>query len=179
MFPATTYQERRLQLIEAVGDGIIFLMGNEESPMNYTDNVYRFRQDSSFLYYIGLDSPGLAAIIDTEDGRTILFGDDFTLDDIIWMGPQQPLAERAERTGIDRIKGKNNLANHLKAASIQKKKVHFLPPYRHKNMIRMAEMLEISHNQLISRASEKLIKAVVTQRSIKSEEEILQMENCL
>ena len=176
MFSALTYKERRAQLIEAVGDGIIFLMGNEESPMNYTDNVYRFRQDSSFLYYIGLDSPGLAAIIDTEDGRTILFGDDFTLDHIIWMGPQAPLAERAERVGVERVKGKNNLSNHLKAASIQKKKIHFLPPYRHDNIMRMAEMLEVNHALLGSRASEKLITAVVAQRSIKSNEEIRQLE---
>ena len=94
MFSADVYIERRKRLRTDVQTGVILFLGNEESPMNYTDNQYPFRQDSSFLYFFGLDCPGLAAVIDIDQGTECMFGDDLTVNDIIWAGPQ-PALERS------------------------------------------------------------------------------------
>ena len=96
MIKAKTYIERRKVLKERVGKGLILLFGNDESSMNYTDNTYRYRQDSTFLYYFGIQHPGLTGVIDIENDREIIFGDDYTIDDIVWMGPQPSIAERAQ-----------------------------------------------------------------------------------
>ena len=88
MFQQKTYLERRKVLKEKVGKGLILLFGNDESPMNYANNTYHFRQDSTLLYYFGIQHPGLIAVIDIENNREIIFGDDYTIDDIVWMEPQ-------------------------------------------------------------------------------------------
>lgn len=54
--------------------------------MNYADNTYHFRQDSTFLYFFGSDYAGLSALIDIDEDREIIFGDELTIDDIVWMG---------------------------------------------------------------------------------------------
>ncbi|MGI9244076.1 MAG: aminopeptidase P N-terminal domain-containing protein, partial [Verrucomicrobiales bacterium] len=101
MFSTSTYQSRRRALREALpNSGQILLLGNLESPRNFAHNTYPFRQDSSFLYFFGLDQPGLAAIIDTDSGAEILFGDDPGRDDLVWTGPQPPFAETAAAVGI-------------------------------------------------------------------------------
>ena len=88
MFASTIYQHRRRTLASRLGSGIVLFPGNEDSPMNYPDNCYHFRQDGSFLYYFGIDFPGITALIDIDENREILFGDNYTIDDIVWMGPQ-------------------------------------------------------------------------------------------
>ena len=93
MFANSVYIERRKRLKDDLGSGIILLVGNSESPMNYAGNSYPFRQDSSFLYFLGLDKPGLAALIDVDEGAEIVFGDDLTIDEIVWTGPQPSLHE--------------------------------------------------------------------------------------
>src|SRR3990170_4048541 len=100
MFSAETYIERRKRLQADMKSGLILLLGNKESPMNYPDNPYPFRQDSSFLYFFGLDFPGLAAVIDADEGTECIFGDDPTVDDIIWTGPQPSLQEKCRGIGI-------------------------------------------------------------------------------
>src|SRR4030042_4836196 len=100
MFEEKVYIERRKRLREQVGSGIILFLGNEESPMNYADNPYPFRQDSCFLYFFGLDFPSLAAVIDIDENKEILFGNDLTFDDIIWRGPQALLKKKCEKAGI-------------------------------------------------------------------------------
>src|ERR1700759_373846 len=100
MFDKNVYQARRKRLKEQLGKGIIVLLGNEDSSMNYKDNVYHFRQDSSFLYFIGMDKPGLAAVIDVDDDKETVYGRDLTLDEIVWTGPQPSLAEQAAPAGI-------------------------------------------------------------------------------
>lgn len=102
MFNRETYIRRRQKLKQNISDGIILLLGNVDSPMNYTDNPYYFRQDSSFLYFFGLDFQKLAGVIDTGSGEEIIFGDDVSIEDIIWMGPQIALKEKAEKVGIIR-----------------------------------------------------------------------------
>ena len=104
MFSKSTYIERRNILKRTLDSGILFFPGNGESPMNYADNTYHFRQDSTFLYYWGIDDPGFAAVIDLDSGEEIIFGDDFTVDDVIWMGPQEKVAEKAEKVGVKNTK---------------------------------------------------------------------------
>ena len=93
MFPQKTYVERRKVLKEKVGKGLILFFGNEESPMNYTDNAYHFRQDSSFLYYFGIDRPDLTAVIDIDNDREIVFGVEYTVEDMVVRGPQPTIAD--------------------------------------------------------------------------------------
>ncbi len=165
--------------MQRVERGLIFLLGNELSPMNYQDNTFPFRQDSNFLYYIGLDNPHLAAILDTETGETILFGDELSLDDIIWMGAQPALKEQALNVGIGEVQPFDLLLELLSAARKQNRAIHFLPPYRAENKINLAYWLHLPMLELTSSASVPLIQAIVVQRSVKTSEEIAEMDKAL
>jgi len=88
MFETSVYKNRRARLKEKVKSGLVLILGNGEAPANYTDNTYKFRQDSSFLYFFGLNQPGFAGVIDIDSGDEYIFGNDVDMDDIIWMGPQ-------------------------------------------------------------------------------------------
>ncbi|MHC4310137.1 MAG: aminopeptidase P family protein [Planctomycetota bacterium] len=179
MFAEKVYIERRKRLSEQVGTGIILLLGNEESPMNYPDNQYSFRQDSCFLYFFGLDYPGLAAVIDVDEAKECVFGEDLTVDDIIWMGPQPPLRERCKKAGISETATLDKLPAVLNRTVDQDRKIHYLPPYRPENVLEIQQMLGIAPSEIPSRVSESLIKAVVAQRSIKTEDEIAEIEAAL
>jgi len=176
MFPADIYVERRKRLGEQVQDGVVLLLGNNESPMNYPDNQYPFRQDSSFLYFFGLDSPGLAAVIDVDEGREYVFGNDLTVDDIVWTGPLPTVAERCRQIGIDETAPLDHLQTLLSKAAAQGRRIHFLPQYRADNILEIRQLLGIPPAAIAAGASETLIKAVVAQRSFKSPEEIEQIE---
>ena len=102
MFSANTYIARRAELRRRIGNGLILIPGNTFSPNNYPNNAYYFRQDSTFLYYFGLNLPTLMAVIDAESGEEMLFGDDCSIDDIIWMGPQPSMVERGSWVGVER-----------------------------------------------------------------------------
>jgi len=179
MFPAEVYIERRKRLRTDVQSGVILFLGNEESPMNYTDNQYPFRQDSSFLYFFGLDCPGLAAVIDVDQGTEYMFGDDLTVNDIIWMGPQPALNEKCRKTGISETAGLDKLPDILNKAAKQGREIHFLPQYRPENVLKIQQLLGIHPSAMPTRVSEPLIRAVVAQRSIKSKQEIAQIEVAL
>lgn len=179
MFKSDTYIERRKQLKEQIGSGIILFQGNEDSPMNYPDNPYSFRQDSSFLYFFELDFPGLAAVIDIDQGTECIFGNDLTVDDIIWMGPESALKEKCEKVGVSQSAPSEKLAETLKEALREGREIHFLPQYRADNLLKIEKLLHIPSDENHLRVSEKLIKAVVAQRSIKSEEEIRQIETAI
>ena len=176
MFPAEVYIERRRRLVEQINSGLILFMGNNESPMNYPDNIYPFRQDGSFLYYFGLDDPSLAAVIDVDDGSVCLFGDDLTVDDIVWTGPLPTVSDRARVVGIDRTAPLGQLHDLQHAATVAGRAVRFLPQYRGDNVLAIQRMLEICPSEIASRTSETLTRAVVAQRSIKSPEEIAEIE---
>ncbi len=173
MFQAQVYIARRSQLKKAVGKGLILFMGNNESPINYRDNTYNFRQDSNFLYYFGISQPGLAAVIDAESGEEILFGDEFSIDDIIWVGQQQSLGEKARQAGIYRRQDFSTLASFIQK---NKNRIHILPLYRHDNLIMLAEFLSKTPAEIREMASTTFIDAIIAQRSYKSAEEIEQME---
>ncbi|MBW8040579.1 MAG: aminopeptidase P family protein [Planctomycetes bacterium] len=179
MFAQKVYIERRKRLREQIGTGIILLLGNEESPMNYPDNQYPFRQDSCFLYFFGLDYPGLAAVIDVDQDKECVFGDDLTVDDIIWTGPQPSLKEKCQKVGISETATLDRLQSILKKAVEQRRRVHFLPQYRAENTLKIERLLAIHSTAIKDGVSEALIKAVVTQRSIKTEDEIAEIEAAL
>ena len=88
MFDKSVYVNRRKQLIDKMSGGLVLILGNEEAPANYPSNTYKFRQDSSFLYFFGLNMPGFAGLMDADSGEVCLYGNDVDMDDIIWMGPQ-------------------------------------------------------------------------------------------
>ena len=162
MFQAATYQNRRAQLQSSVNSGLLLFMGNGESPMNYTDNVYHFRQDSNFLYFFGIDRPDLAAIIDIDENKTIVFGNDLSLDHIVWMGPQPTIAEEAEKCGVSQTAAYNDLAAYLSKALASGRTIHYLPPYRAANKIKMSNWLKQPIEAIEQGASVDFIKASST-----------------
>lgn len=179
MIPYNHYPMRRAALRELPGSGLLLFLGNDESPMNYADNTYHFRQDSSFLYFFGMDFPGLAAIIDLDEGQEILFGNDLTVEDIVWMGTQPTLAERAEKYGIRQVRPYPALADYIARAKAMGRKVHFLPPYRPENKIKIMNLLEIRPEDQAGSASVELIKAVVNLRNHKTAEEVAEIEKAV
>ena len=179
MFKKETYTERRRILKGKVGKGMILLFGNDESPMNYTDNTYHFRQDSTFLYYFGIQQPGLAAVIDVDNDVEIVFGDEYTVEDFVWRGPQQTIAEQADNCGVPNVQPAKNLGKVLGAAQLKKQVIHFLPLYRPENKIRLYELLGIVPKDVANSFSVDLVKAIVSQREIKTEEEIIQIHQAV
>jgi Xaa-Pro aminopeptidase len=179
MFNKQTYIQRRKTLAEKVGSGLILLLGNDESPMNYADNGYHFRQDSTFLYYSGIDFPALAAVIDVENDRRIIFGNDYTIDDIVWMGPQPTIADYALKAGITESKPVAELAKLLAESLSKGREVHFLPPYRAENKLKLEGLLGLHPAEIAQKSSLLLIRAVVSQREIKTAEEIREIERAV
>jgi Xaa-Pro aminopeptidase len=179
MFDKSTYQSRRQRLKTQVGHGLILLLGNEESSMNYKDNFYHFRQDSSFLYFFGLDRAGLVGIIDIDNDRDILFGNELTLDEIIWMGPQPSLAEQAGAVGLSVVEPLAGIGSFLISAGSNSQPIHYLPPYRPENSLKLSAWLGVSPAALKREFSVSLVKAIVAQRSIKSSEEIGEIEKAV
>jgi len=179
MFTKESYINRRNGLKKSIKSGILLFLGNDESPMNYADNTFHFRQDSTFLYFFGMDYAGLAAVIDLDENREILFGNDLTVEDIVWMGTQPTLMERAANFGITQIKPYSQLTTYLQEAGKKGRTIHFLPPYRPENMIKLSEMLGINPLSTKGKASTDLVKAVVNLRNYKSAEEIAEIEKAV
>jgi len=179
MFSSNTYIQRRKTLAEKIGSGLILFLGNNESPMNYADNCYHFRQDSTFLYYFGINFPGLSALINVDTGKEIIFGDDFTIDHIVWMGPQPTIAERASLCGVKNVLPTSELSKIIVEAQKRNMEIHFLPPYRAEHKIELQNLLGLQPNDVASQSSLKLIRAVVSQREIKSAEEIAEIERAV
>ncbi len=172
MFNRNIYIERRNRLREKMGSGVILIPGNTESPMNYTDNTYHFRQDSTFLYLFGLDTPGFFGIIDANEGIDTLFGDDISIEDIIWMGTKPSVKDLASSVGVDCTAPFNQLFETIKKAG----NLHYLLPYRAENKLLLTELLGINSTGLAGNASEKLVKCLVDLRSLKDKFEIEEIE---
>lgn len=172
MFETSVYKNRRLHLKEKMSGGVVLILGNGEAPANYKDNTYKFRQDSSFLYFFGLNLPGFAGVLDIDSGEEYIFGNDVDMDDIIWMGPQPSVKDMAARVGVSSTAPYTKLAEYLKAVIAQGRRIHFLPPYRFRNMLLIEDMLGIHHSLVKEYASLELIKAVVALRSVKEACEI-------
>lgn len=177
MFSKETYVSRRAELKKLVKTGVVILFGNNESPANYPSNgYYPFRQDSSFLYYFGLNRDGLAGVIDIDEDRETLVGDDIDIEDIVWYGSVDSVKDMAESTGVCHTAPFAALADICGEAMRQNRKVHFLPPYRFDTKILIHDLLGIHPSKQKDAASTELIMAVVKMRSTKEEQEIEEIE---
>ena len=176
LFCQQTYIKRRETLRKRIGSGLILLMGNNDSPMNYPSNVYKFRQDSCFLYYFGQHREGLVGVIDADEGKEYLIGNDIDIEDIVWFGQVDSVADLAAQCGVAHSAPMGQLAQLVEKAKGQGRKIHFLPPYRHDIQIQLMDLLGIHPSQQRQQASVELIKAVVDQRAVKTEEEIAEIE---
>lgn len=170
IFSTATYADRRKRLKKIMGSGVLLFLGNEESSSNFKDNWYPFRQDSCFLYFFGLNMPGLAAIIDIDNDLEIIFGDDLTTVESIWQGTHTPLSDLAEAVGVEKVMSKTDIAQFL--TSLKDQSIHFLPPYRPENTQKLASWITKPLDEIPSLVSVDFIKAIVSLRSIKSKEEI-------
>ena len=174
MFAKETYVQRRAALKKAGGSGILLFLGNDEQGLNYEDNTFRYRQDSSFLYYFGLNFAGLNAVIDIDEDREIIFGDELTIDYIVWMGTQPTLHEKAAAVGITETLPAAQLMTYLHHAIQQGRTIHYLPPYRPEHKLKLMDWLGLppAHQE----GSVPFIRAVVQQRNHKTDEEIAEIE---
>lgn len=179
MFEAAIYTQRRDRLRALLGEGVVLFLGNASSPMNYAGNEYPFRQDSSFLYFWGLDAPGLDATIDLDAGHAVVYGPDPTLDDLVWTGPAPGLADRVAAAGADEGRAPAALAEVVRAARAAGRTVHVLPPYRARHRERLAELFETTPAATEALVSQPLIEAVVALRAPKSTDEVAEMEKAL
>ncbi len=176
MFDKNVYIKRRNELKKLLKNGLLLFIGNSLSPMNYPANPYKFRQDSSFLYFFGIDEPNLIAVINIDDDEEIIFGNELTIDDVIWMGELPTLKEKADSAGVSKVLPLKDLKSYINK---HKDKVHYLPPYRAETIITISELLDLPISSVKKNASEDLIKAVVKLREKKSPEEIEEIEKAV
>lgn len=177
MYSKETYVSRRTELKKLVKSGVIILFGNNNSPANYPNNGYHpFRQDSSFLYYFGQNRDGLVGVIDVDNDIETLIGDDISIDDIVWYGSVDSVHDMAEQVGVKNSAPMKSLKTICNDAMRQKRRIHFLPPYRADIKIQIFDLLGIHPNQQKESASIDLIKAIVEMRSVKTDEEIEELE---
>ncbi|MBQ5380422.1 MAG: aminopeptidase P family protein [Paraprevotella sp.] len=176
LFNKETYTNRRLRLKSQVKEGIIVLFGNNESPVNYPNNSYKFRQDSSFLYFYGQHREGLVGVIDIDNDKEYLIGNDIDIEDIIWCGSVDSVADMASQCGVANSAPMGFLTELIQDAQNKGRKIHFLPPYRHDQMIQIMDLTGIHPYQQREKASLELIMAVVNQRAVKTPEEIAEIE---
>ena len=177
MFAKEVYAGRRTQLRKHVESGVIILFGNNESPCNYPNNgYYPFRQDSSFLYYFGQRRDGLVGVIDVDNGTETLIGDDIDIEDIVWYGSVDSVKDLASQVGVEHSAPMKQLQVICNEALRQKRKIHFLPPYRYDTKIQIMDLLGIHPNQQKESASVELIMAVIKMRQCKTDIEIAEIE---
>jgi Xaa-Pro dipeptidase len=173
------YRQRRNKIREEIGGGIILWMGHTLQSRNYADNPYPFRQNSHFLYYTGISKPDLAMLSLPEFDHDILFSRTASMDDIVWSGPEPSPAELAREAGIERVEDIDRLEEYLAKAQSQRKEIHYLPPYQHSSLFRLAKLLDTEPGTVSTNASQILIEKVARQRSIKSDVEIAEIEDAL
>ncbi|MDP4210803.1 MAG: aminopeptidase P family protein [Bacteroidota bacterium] len=176
MLHSNIFAERRLKLRSQITDGLILFLGNTDVPYNYSSNTYQFRQDSTFSYFFGLNEPNLTGIIDVENNTEYLFGDDIDMEDIIWMGYQPSLKDKASETGISHTFPSKDILRTIKQAQTSGRTIHFLPPYRSESILQLQGLLGIAAEKLTEKASSPLTKAVIKLRSVKDSWEIFEIE---
>ncbi len=176
MFTTQSFVERRLALRQKISSGLVLIPGNTLVPNSYPNNAYYFRQDATFRYLFGLDVPSLFAVIDIESGEDMLFGDDFTVDDIVWMGPQPTVSELGATVGVGSTHPMSELGECIAKAIRLGRKVHYLPPYRSEVKLQLSDLLGIAPAMLHSYKSVDLMFAIAEMREVKSAEEIASMQ---
>ena len=179
MFTPDMYRARRARLKKDLGSGLLLFLGNDEVGVTYMANTYPFRQDSTFLYFWGVDQPGLAALIDIDQDAETLFGDDQTMADVVWSGPLPTLAERGAPAGITAYAPAKALADRVGAAIREGRRVHFLAPYRAEHSEKLASLLGLQAHVARDYRSEPFHAAVIAQRSHKTPEEIADLDHAV
>ena len=176
MFDKKVYAARRAKLRQSLKGGLVFFPGNPEVPCNYAGNTYPFRQDSNFLYFFGLQKPDMYGVIDLDADKDYLYADDLTMDDIIWMGHLPSVSDMAATVGVQDTAPVGELRDLLHKAALSRRRVHFVAPYNMQIAQKMSEWLSIPAAKLKDSQSVELIKAISDQRSIKSKEELAEIE---
>ena len=179
MFSKDIYIERRNILKTNLKSGLVILPGNQESPRNYKGNDYNFEQDSCFLYYFGMNVPNLIGVIDVDNNQEYIFGTDFTLDDIVWMGEQKLLKSFAEDVGVKNFVEMTEFKKFATKALEENRELLFLPQYRAETVMQLSKAFELNPFEFEINVSEKLIRAVVEQRNTKSALEIEEIEKAV
>jgi Xaa-Pro aminopeptidase len=179
MFNKEVYIQRRNKLRNEVKSGVALFLGNVDCAFNYPANQYHFRQDSHFLYFFGLQNPGFAGVIDFDNDKDYIFGNDFDIDDIIWMGVQPKVKDLAAKAGIENTAPYDELLTFIEEVKKEGRKIHYLPPYRGETVIELTRLLGIPNADVKGSASVELIKGVVKLKEIKSEEEIAEIEKAI
>jgi Xaa-Pro aminopeptidase len=179
MFDTATYIDRRRKLAAGMDSGLALFLGNDEAPLNYRDNHYHFRQDSTYLYFWGLTEANLAATIDFDSGEEVLYGYEPTLDDIVWTGPLPTLGERGERIGVSDCRNIDRLKTDVQAALSAGRTVHLLPTYRGDTTLKLAALLDVDPAKLADEVSEPLVRAIIALRAAKEPQEVLEMEKAV
>lgn len=159
--------------------GVGLFMGNVEAPINYPGNAYHFRQDSDFIYYFGIDLPGLVGFMDFDSGKDYIFGNDLEVEDIIWMGKQPSIASLAAQSGIMDTYSLSKLPEMTALALKKGRKIHFLPPYRGETKLQIGSLLNMDPLQIRDLASIDLIKAIISMRSVKEPVEVTEIEKAV
>ena len=176
LFSKETYVARRQALSRLVGSGLVLLFGNNDSPANYPSNAYKFRQDSTFLYFFGQHRDGLVGVIDVDQHTETLVGNEIDIDDIVWFGSVKSVSAMAEECGVGATAPMSSLADMVQKALKAGRQVHFLPPYRYDTQIQIMDLTGIHPSKQREAASMLLIQAVIKLRSTKSAEEIAEIE---
>lgn len=176
MFTKEIYEQRRNSLRKRIKSGVIILTGNSEASRNYPDNYDHFRQDSTFLYYFGINAPNLVGVIDIDAATDCIYGNDYTIEDIIWMGDQPLVRQLAEKVGVNSTYSLRELDNVVGMAIRKGRKIHFLPPYRAATNLQLSALLGIKTPVIKNYVSQELVRAVVADREIKSSEEIAELD---
>jgi len=179
MFTKEVYKNRRNKLKEKLKSGIAFFPGNVEISFNYPDNPYHFRQDSTFLYFFGIDQPNLAALINFETGEEIIFGTDFEIDDIIWMGAQPKIADLAAQVGVGKTLPLSEVSKTFTKLLAKNTAIHYLPVYHAETAVWLSELTGKSVKEIKEESSEELVKAVIQLAEIKDEHEIAEIERAV
>lgn len=179
MFSKETYSQRRNQLKNSLGKGLVLFLGNEESSINFADNWYHFRQDSTFLYYVGISRSGLCATINCETGEETLYGNDASMDEIVWTGNQPTVGELAEKSGLPQSAAAHQLSDDLSKFLQSGGQIHLLPPYRPEHTQKIQALTGWNPEQVRQNVSMELIHAVAQQRNIKTDEEVAEIEKAV
>ena len=179
MFSSQTYIQRRNELKKIMNGGILFIPGAVDTPMNYGGNTYKFRQDSTFLYYFGIDAPDLAGVIDVDNNREIIFGNDRDIDDIVWMGEDKKLKDKALEVGVNETKTFSELGEALTSHKNNGEVIHYLPQHQAQIMIAFENWIGVHPSEVNKTSSKEFIQAVVKQRSVKTDEEVAEIEKAL
>lgn len=180
MFKTQVYVDRRSELKKRIKTGIILLLGNEDSPIDALAHSYKFRQDSTFSYYTGINErPAVSLLIDIDNNKEILFADDFSLEDQIWTGPLAPFSEKAQQAGIKNLRPTLELKSEIDKIMNNKRVIHYPPTCKGETKIKLSTLLNKSVNNINKEASQQLIEAIVAQREFKTEEEIKSIEEAI